>query len=1168
MWIKLENVAVANAFWITERANLYFVLQKRLGHGTKGFSSLLVGTLDSVFETKPLPYRILHQTSSSDSAYAVATSSTFEEILRDWEYIENNLMPTLINFEKESDVTDFIKCKIESLLQLINEQQQNYDEYNQKKENNLSELEFIKIFQLPPEEKLVNYYLCSFMKGLFPRQGWLYISVNHLCFYSSIFGKEIKLIIKWIDVKHLEYDNPRFFPNSILVVTRAKKFLFSMFIKASEVYYLMEQLVNLAMKSLISDEKQNLLSLNYLQNHDSDHSSRITKKMLILKRDLDSRALSENYKITFRLPMNEKLDGSMPCTLWTPYNKQHVWGKMYLSNNYICFESRVLNLLSLIIPLRKIRSVEKLDNTASILSVYNRAIVITLHRTNIIFDQVEDRDFLITRIVKLLARLDDSKFKIASPLNSSQTSPSWSIEPPLNEKFSFNDISPETRAKESVKLNLWELHFLEYGRGISCYRVEKTRDLILQGIPDALRHELWLLYSGAINEKETNLGYYAKIVENSMTIRNVASDEIERDLHRSLPEHPAFQSEIGINALRRVLKAYAHRNPSIGYCQAMNIVASVLLLYADEEEAFWLLVALCERLLPDYYNRKVIGALVDQGVLEELVKEHLPELYNKLLPLGILSMISLSWFLTIFLSIMPFESAINIVDYFFYDGAKVVFQIALRILNANEEALMQCKDDGEAMTILSGYLENIVNPEAKVPHMIHSLAYGSASKRASQKTTNIKDLISESYNKFNFITANQIEKLRLKHRMKVVQNLEENSIKNTIRSLQSIPIISNYLTFNEILSVYMILKEEQLKQQYCGKYNLNFLLEKNDIHSFRIEIEQFRCYFIQFFPWNCENIEHLVRKVFNFLDEANHGYIGAYQLLTSMIFFIKAEVELLLNFYDVDDNQKKDIETASEAIEFFETNISSKKTDKNDLSIAIKINDLDRDDGKYNGDDEDFGEFNDLEQFKGEKNFKLSNLLSLLPFDNKSSNSINQTFSQQQSNNSGDCYDEIDQDRMPMMKETQFIKLWMTLYEIFAYETNEKNIFDCIAKVGNDLLHLGFLASSSMEQGKDRATVKSDDSFQTISEEDLKLDDQSIRSFNSYSSGLVNEGEKFQNTNDQASLSSADHINYWQITFEQFLNTLKTKPILMNLFEKKSDWETVLKKIKSQEKSD
>lgn len=43
---------------------------------------------------------------------------------------------------------------------------------------------------MPEEEKLVNYYSCSYWKGKVPRQGWLYLSINHLCFYSYLLGKE------------------------------------------------------------------------------------------------------------------------------------------------------------------------------------------------------------------------------------------------------------------------------------------------------------------------------------------------------------------------------------------------------------------------------------------------------------------------------------------------------------------------------------------------------------------------------------------------------------------------------------------------------------------------------------------------------------------------------------------------------------------------------------------------------------------------------------------------------------------------------------------------------------------------------------------------------------------------------------------------------------------
>ena len=64
------------------------------------------------------------------------------------------------------------------------------------------------------------------------------------------------------------------------------------------------------------------------------------------------------------------------------------------------------------------------------------------------------------------------------------------------------------------------------------YRTVDTHELIIKGMPESLRGEIWLLFSGAVNEMATHQGYYRSLIEQSMGRDTIATDEIERDLHR------------------------------------------------------------------------------------------------------------------------------------------------------------------------------------------------------------------------------------------------------------------------------------------------------------------------------------------------------------------------------------------------------------------------------------------------------------------------------------------------------------------------------------------------------------------------------------------------------------------------------------------------------------
>ncbi|KAK0151488.1 TBC1 domain family member 9 [Merluccius polli] len=1050
MWINPEDVLLAGALWITERANPYFILQKRKGHGDGGggLAGLLVGTLDVVLDSsaRVAPYRILYQTPDSLVYWIIAHGTSRKEITEHWEWLEHNLLQTLSIFENENDITTFVKGKVQGIIAEYNKNQEvKEDDDTDKFKEAIAK--FRKLFGMPEEEKLVNYYSCSYWKGKVPRQGWLYLSINHLCFYSYLLGKEAKLVVRWADITQLEKSATLLLPDVIRVSTRARHHLFSVFLSINETFQLAEQLANIAMRQLLDNK-------GFEQDRSLPKLKRKSpQKVSALKRDLDARAKSERYRALFRLPKDEKLDGHTDCTLWTPFNKMHILGQMFVSTNYICFTSKEETLCSLIIPLREVTIVEKADSSHVLPSPLS---ISTKNRMTFLFANLKDRDFLVQRISDFLQQTS-SKVYLERELTGSLTisddegsllscSPQRSSLGSDGERqFNLNDSSVPTAtqalmtmyrrrspeefnpklAKEFLKEQAWKNHLTEYGQGVCMYRTEKTKDLVLQGIPENMRGELWLLFSGAINEMVTHPGYYEDLVEKSMGRYNLATEEIERDLHRSLPEHPAFQNEMGIAALRRVLTAYAFRNPNIGYCQAMNIVTSVLLLYAKEEEAFWLLVALCERMLPDYYNTRVVGALVDQGVFEELAREYVPQLYDCMQDLGVISTISLSWFLTLFLSVMPFESAVVVVDCFFYEGIKVIFQLALSVLHANIHQLLGCKDDGEAMTVLGRYLDSVTNKDSTLPPIphLHSLLTDNGDPHPE---VDIFKLVRSSYEKFGSIRADVIEQMRFKQRLRVIQTIEDTTKRNVVRTI----VTETPFGIDELEELFVLFKTEHLTSCYWG--GGTDVTERHDpslpyLEQYRINVEQFRGLFALLFPWaNEAHSDPLAARFFRLLDHNGDALINFREFISGLSVLCYGELteklKLLYKMHVLPDvsNEHDEPDSAFEATQYFFEDITPETSMGNDSKS--------KDDGFVRV------------TFKTEKVKKLqtSDYRHYLKLWNQDTKPKLETTK-----------------NLPKLNQSQFIELCKTLYSMFSEDPAEQELYHATATVTSLLLEMG-----------------------------------------------------------------------------------------------------------------
>ncbi|XVE75298.1 hypothetical protein DITRI_Ditri12bG0083400 [Diplodiscus trichospermus] len=251
---------------------------------------------------------------------------------------------------------------------------------------------------------------------------------------------------------------------------------------------------------------------------------------------------------------------------------------------------------------------------------------------------------------------------------------------------------------------------------------EELEVLVRGGVPMALRGELWQAFVGVRARRAEN--YYQDLLGNETNSGNnidqksLQSDnkgsttesmhmlekwkgQIEKDLPRTFPGHPALDDD-GRNALRRLLTAYARHNSSVGYCQAMNFFAALLLLLMPEENAFWTLIGIIDDYFDGYYSEEMIESQVDQLVFEELVRERFPKLVNHLDYLGVqVAWVTGPWFLSIFMNMLPWESVLRVWDVLLFEGNRVMlFRTALALMELYGPVLVTTKDAGDAVTLL------------------------------------------------------------------------------------------------------------------------------------------------------------------------------------------------------------------------------------------------------------------------------------------------------------------------------------------------------------------------------------------------------------------------------------------------------------------------------------
>ncbi|KAK5934873.1 hypothetical protein CgunFtcFv8_020286 [Champsocephalus gunnari] len=217
---------------------------------------------------------------------------------------------------------------------------------------------------------------------------------------------------------------------------------------------------------------------------------------------------------------------------------------------------------------------------------------------------------------------------------------------------------------------------------------------VYKGVPLQLRGRAWALMLDVERQKKENEGKYEKMKAQAL-LCSAEIKQIDLDINRTFRNHVMFMDRFGVKqqALFSVLSAYSVYNTEVSYCQGMSQIAALLLMFLNEEDAFWALSQLLT-----HHTHGMHGFFVPGFPKLQRFQTHHDQVLSKLLPklkkhldreqmsAGIYST---KWFLQCFIDRTPFTLTLRLWDIFILEGERLLTAMSYTILKIHKRRMLK-----------------------------------------------------------------------------------------------------------------------------------------------------------------------------------------------------------------------------------------------------------------------------------------------------------------------------------------------------------------------------------------------------------------------------------------------------------------------------------------------